>query len=57
MQVIAEPADSLRGFVKDCIELGSTIHTDGWQGYSGLETKGCQQEITRLRDRRKDTPS
>ena len=26
--------------MKDCIDPGSTIHTDGWQGYAGLETKG-----------------
>ena len=32
-------ADSLQPFVQDCIEPGSTIHTDGWQGYAGLERK------------------
>ena len=47
-------AASLHSFVKDCIDPGSTIHTDGWQGYAGLETKGYQREITRLRGRRKD---
>ena len=47
-------AASLHCFVKDCIDPGSTAHTDGWQGYAGLETKGYQREITRLRGRRKE---
>jgi len=47
-------ADSLHPFVQDCIEPGSTLHTDGWQGYTGLEKKGYQREITVLRGRRKD---
>jgi transposase-like protein len=55
MQVIEDAsADSLHAFVKDCIASGSMIHTDGWQGYSGLEAKGYQREITRLRGRRKE---
>jgi len=47
-------AESLHPFVKDCVESGSTIHTDGWQGYAGLETNGYQREITVLRGRRKE---
>src|SRR5450631_1706748 len=47
-------AGSLHPFVKDCIEAGSTIHTDGWQGYAGLENKGYPREITKLRGRRKE---
>jgi len=47
-------AASLHPFVKDCIDPGSTIHTDGWQGYAGLETHGYQRELTRLRGRRKE---
>jgi transposase-like protein len=55
MQVIENAsAASLHSFVQDCIDPGSTIHTDGWQGYAGLETKGYQREITRLRGRRKE---
>jgi transposase-like protein len=55
MQVIEDAsAASLHSFVKDCIDPGSTIHTDGWQGYAGLETRGYQREITRLRGRRKE---
>jgi transposase-like protein len=47
-------AGSLHCFVQDCIEPGSILHTDGWQGYAGLEKKGYQREITVLRRRRKD---
>jgi len=39
-------AESLHAFVKDCVEPGSTIHTDGWQGYSGLEKEGYDHEVT-----------
>ena len=43
MRVIEDAsAASLHPFVTDCIDPGSTIHTDGWQGYAGLETKGYQ---------------
>ena len=55
MRVIEDAsAANLHSFVKDCIDPGSTIHTDGWQGYAGLEAKGYQREITRLRGRRKE---
>jgi len=47
-------AESLHGFVQDCIEAGSTLHTDGWQGYAGLQKKGYDHEITRLRGHLKD---
>lgn len=40
-------AESLHGFVKDCVEPGSTVHTDGWLGYSGLRKEGYDHEITR----------
>jgi transposase-like protein len=47
-------AASLHPFVQDCVEPGSTLHTDGWQGYSGLDKKGYQREVTLLRGRRKE---
>lgn len=47
-------AGSLHPFVQDCVEPGSTVHTDGWQGYAGLDGKGYQTEITKLRGRRKE---
>jgi hypothetical protein len=55
MRMIADgSADSLHPFVLDCIEPGSTLHTDGWQGYAGLEKKGFEREISVTRGRRKD---
>jgi transposase-like protein len=40
--------------VQDSIEPGSTVHTDGWRGYSGLEKKGYDHEITRFRGQHKE---
>lgn len=55
MRVIEDAsAASLHPFVQDCVEAGSTIHTDGWQGYAGLERNGYSREITKLRGRRKE---
>src|SRR6204780_5510163 len=37
MRVIQHPSSaSLHPFVQDCVEPGSTVHADGWQGYAGL---------------------
>lgn len=47
-------ADSLHSFVVDCIEPGSTVHTDGWQSYAGLELKGFDREVTILGGRKKE---
>jgi transposase-like protein len=47
-------AESLHPFVKDCIEPGSTVHTDGWKGYHGLDRLGYDHEITVLRGRSKE---
>jgi transposase-like protein len=50
-QVPDASAASLQGFVTDVIEPGSLVHTDGWEGYSGLERKGYQHTITLLKKR------
>ena len=47
-------AESLHPFVTDCIEPGSTVHTDGWPGYSGLEEKGYEHKVSILGGRKKD---
>jgi len=53
MRVIQHPsAASLHPFVQDCIEPGSTVHTDGWQGYAGLDKKGYDHEVTSVQRRR-----
>ena len=31
---------------------GSLVHTDGWEGYAGLENKGYRHEVTVLRGKR-----
>ena len=38
--------DSLMPFIEEAIESGSTVHTDGWQGYSAVEEKGYVHQIT-----------
>ena len=37
---------SLGEFVRDCVEEGSEVHTDGWSGYAGLERAGYRHQLT-----------
>ena len=37
---------SLVGFVSDCVEPGSLVHTDGWRGYRGLKKAGYRHRVT-----------
>ena len=46
-------ARSLVPFVEESVEPGSVIHTDGWLGYSSLESKGYIPKITFLRGNKK----
>jgi len=46
-------ARSLVPFVKESVEPGSVVHTDGWLGYAPLESKGYIPEITFLRGKKK----
>jgi transposase-like protein len=46
-------AGSLQAFIADSVEPGSEIHTDGWEGYTGLEALGFRHRVTVLRGRRK----
>ncbi len=39
-------ADSLQGFIAEAIEPGSVVHTDGWNGYVGLQKRGYLHEAT-----------
>lgn len=48
--------DSLTDFITDAIEPGSTVHTDGWRGYWGVEVAGYVHEVT-LISRTKKTGS
>lgn len=40
-------APSLEGAVKDGVEPGSIVHTDGWGGYGGLSEVGYGHEVVR----------
>jgi transposase-like protein/ribosomal protein L37AE/L43A len=52
MRVIPDAsADSLHPFIEASAELGSTIHTDGWQGYASIDKKGYSHEISPIRGR------
>ena len=42
-------AMSLRSFIIQAIEPGSTIITDGWEGYKGLEANGYTHEVRVVR--------
>jgi transposase-like protein len=55
-QISNASAESLMPFVQDSVARGSVIHTDGWLGYSPLESRGYEHEITFLK-RKKKTPS
>jgi len=41
-------AESLLAFIREAVESGATIHTDGWRGYSGLPAAGYQHIATSI---------
>jgi transposase-like protein len=43
-------AEHLRPAVKDNVEPGSTVRTDGWPGYTGVETDGFKRDTRKLKD-------
>jgi transposase-like protein/ribosomal protein L37AE/L43A len=52
MRVIPDAsAASLHPFIEASVEPGSTVHTDGWQGYAGIDKKGYHREISLIRGR------
>jgi len=38
----------LHGFVQGAVASGSTVHTDGWKPYQGLEQLGYRHEVSKL---------
>jgi len=48
-QIPDASAASLHPFIQEVIEPGSVVHTDGWEGYPGLEELGYGHEVTVLR--------
>jgi transposase-like protein len=55
--IVDASAASLIPFVRDSVASGSVVHTDGWLGYSPLESQGYEHEITLLRGKRGLPPS
>lgn len=45
-RVAAATTDYLHGFVLEAVEPGNVVHTDGWDGYTGLDKKGYAHEVT-----------
>lgn len=43
---------SLHPFVANVIEPGSVVHTDGWEGYTGLEARGYPHQVTILKHKK-----
>ena len=54
--IIDASAESLLPFVKESVEPGSVIHTDGWAGYLPLRNNGYKHDVTILKGKKK-TPS
>jgi transposase-like protein len=55
-RILDASSENLMPFVKDVIEPGSTVHTDGWLGYLPVESAGYDHEVTFLKGK-KDSPS
>ena len=51
-QINDASSDSLHRFTIKSIERGSTLHTDGWSGYSGIESLGYTHTITKIKGRK-----
>ncbi len=39
---------SLAGFIQDVVTIGSTIRTDGWSGYNGLDKLGYEHDVKNI---------
>jgi ISXO2-like transposase domain/Transposase zinc-ribbon domain len=47
-QIADASAESLGAFLREVIQPGAVIHTDGWRGYSGATAQGFVHEVTKL---------
>jgi len=47
-------AEKLKAFINGGIEKESTLHTDGWSGYRGIEKSGFTHITTALQHLEKD---
>jgi len=46
-------AESLEGFIQQALMPGTVVHTDGWDGYNGLEKLGYHHQVIVLRGKAK----
>jgi transposase-like protein len=44
-QVPDASSRSLQGFIEQTVEPGSTVRTDGWQGYASLEQRNYHHDV------------
>jgi len=47
-------ADSLTGFIRNNIRKGSTIHSDGWNGYNEIESMNYKRNVSVIKGSGKD---
>jgi transposase-like protein len=52
-QISDASAQSLVPFIRDSVVPGSSVHTDGWLGYSPVEGNGFRHEVTYLKSNKK----
>jgi transposase-like protein len=52
-QIPDASSESLMPFVRDSVVPGSIVHTDGWLGYSPLESNGFRHQVTYLKGNKK----
>jgi len=43
-------AASLRRFIRDNVQIGAEIRTDGWSGYNGIDVMGYKHTVTNISD-------
>lgn len=48
-QIPTAASEYLLPFIQGSIALGSTVHTDGWQGYAPVESNGYRHQVTVLK--------
>jgi transposase-like protein len=48
-QIVDASAGSLIPFIRESVTPGSTVHTDGWQGYLPLKSSEYMHEVTYLK--------
>ena len=53
-KIVDASSGSLHRFIRQSIEPGSTVHTDGWAPYRGVERFGYEHRITRLKGMEKE---